>query len=192
MTDGFFVLQNVKFILLIEKFVLHLIHNFNSIIMKTNYLFPYRLKKVSGIIFLISFITLTIFYCFDQFAHFEIKSKVFAVVGTTGFLGDNDWFGWVENSITDEILVVFSIAFGIMFAFSKEKHEDEMVVSVRLNSLAWATIINYVLIMLSYIFVYDVPFLTVMSAIMFSQLLIFIILFRYNIYKLNKAGADEE
>ena len=160
--------------------------------MKTNYLFPYRIKKISGIIFVISFLTLASFYCFDKFAHFEIKSKVFAVVGTTGFLGESDWFGWVENSITDEILFVFSIVFGIMFAFSKEKFEDEMVVSVRLTSLAWATIVNYVLIMLSYIFIYDFAFLTAMSAIMFTQLLIFIILFRYNIYKLNKAGADEE
>lgn len=160
--------------------------------MKTNYLFPYRLKKISGAIFLISFITLTVFYFLDEFAYFEIKSKVFAVVGNTGLLGENDWFGWVENSITDEILVVLSIVFGIIFAFSKEKYEDEMVMSVRLNSLAWATIINYILIVLSYIFIYGVSFLTVMSAIMFSQLLIFIILFRYNIYKLNKAGADEE
>ena len=167
-------------------------HNFNSIIMKTNYLFPYRLKKVSGIIFFLSFVVLTLLYFLDGFERFSIKAKVFALVSDYGILGERKSFGFIEDSVTDEILVVLTILFGIIFAFSKEKYEDEMVVSVRLNSLAWATIINYGLIMLSYMFIYGMPFLTVMSAIMFSQLLIFIILFRYNIYKLNKAGADEE
>ena len=159
--------------------------------MKTNYLFPYRFKLISGILFLLSFITLSTLYFFDGFANFEIKTKVFAVVGQYGILGDNDWFGWIEDSITDEILVALTIISGILFAFSKEKHEDEMVASVRLHSLAWATIINYVLILLSYIFVYGVPFLTAMSAIIFSQLLIFIILFRYKIYRLNTATNEE-
>lgn len=160
--------------------------------MKTNYLFPHRVKMASGILFLLSFVTLTIFYCFDQFAHFEIKTKVFAIVGEYGLLGDDAWFGWIEDSITDEILVVLTIVSGILFAFSKEKHEDEMVASIRLHSLAWATIINYVLILLSYIFIYGMSFVTAMSAIIFSQLLIFIILFRYKIYRLNTTGTHEE
>lgn len=160
--------------------------------MKTNYLFPHRLKIASGILFLISSTILTIFYFFDKFGQFEYKSKVFAIIGDTELLGENDWFGWLENSITDEILVVLTIVSGIIFAFSKEKHEDEMVASVRLHSLAWATIVNYILILLSYIFVYGVPFLTAMSVIIFSQLLIFIILFRYKIYRLNHTRTDEE
>ncbi len=160
--------------------------------MKTNYLFPYGLKKVSGILFLLSFITLAAFYCLDQFINFEIKAKVFAVIGEYGLLGEDAYFSWIEDSVTDEILVIFAIVSGIIFAFSKEKQEDEMVASVRLHSLAWATIINYILILLCYVFVYGLSFLTVLMGIMFSQLLIFIILFRYNIYKLNKAGTDEE
>ncbi len=160
--------------------------------MRTNYLFAHKFKKVSGIIFLLSFTILTVLYFLDGFAHFEIKAKVFALVADYGMLGKGNTFGWIEDSVTDEILVVLTIVSGIIFAFSKEKYEDEMVASVRLTSLAWATIINYLLILISYIFVYGIPFLTVMSAIMFSQLLIFIILFRYNIYKLNRAGTDEE
>lgn len=169
-----------------------MVPNLKSINMKTNYLFPYRLKKISGIIFLISFIVLTLLYFLDGFEKFPIKTKVFAIVADYGLLGETKNFGWIEDSVTDEILVILTIVFGIIFAFSKEKYEDEMVTSVRLHSLVWATIINYALIVLSYMFIYGMPFLTVMSAIMFSQLLIFIILFRYNIYKLNKAGTDEE
>ena len=67
-----------------------------------------------------------------------------------------------------------------------------MVSSIRLHSLAWATILNYAIIFFSYMFIYGLPFLYVLMGAMFSQLLIFIILFRYNIYKLNKTGAYEE
>lgn len=139
-----------------------------------------------------SFITLTVLYFIDGFERIQIKAKVFAIVSDYAMLGERKCFGWIEDSVTDEILVILTIISGLIFAFSKEKYEDEMVKTVRLNSLALATIVNYILIVFSYMFIYAIPFLTAMSFIMFSQLLIFIILFRYNIYKLNKTGADEE
>lgn len=160
--------------------------------MKTTYLFPHKLKVLSGILFVISLITLVGFYVTDKFATFEIKSKVFAIFGNDGFLGKSDWFMWIENSILDEILMVFVIVFGLLFAFSKEKHEDELVASIRLHSLAWATIVNYTILLLCYLFVYGMPFLNVLNVAMFSQLLIFIILFRYKMYRFKKSAGHEE
>ena len=118
---------------------------FNLIIksMKTNYLFPHKLKLISGLLFCLSFVLMVLFYGADKYLHFEYKSKVFAIFGNDGFLGDSDWFMWIENSILDEVLMTLVIVFGLLFAFSKEKHEDEFVASIRLHSLAWATIINY-------------------------------------------------
>lgn len=160
--------------------------------MKTNFLFPYRLKTLSGILFSISFILLTLFYSVSEFSNFEIKAKVFALFGDTGLLGGNESFFWLENSITDELLMLFVIPFGIIFAFSKEKHEDEMVSAIRLNSLAWATIINYAIILLGYLFVYGMAFLNVLMVAMISQLLIFILLFRFRMYRFYKTAAHEE
>ena len=160
--------------------------------MKTNYLFPYKWKIISGIVFCFSFFLLVLFYCMDQYAQFEIKSKVFAVFGNDGFLGDSDWFMWIENSILDEILMFFVITFGLLYAFSKEKHEDEFVASIRLHSLVWATIANYLILLFCYMFIYGVPFLTVLNVAMFSQLLIFIILFRYKMYRFNHTRQNEE
>ncbi|AXG73750.1 hypothetical protein DVK85_05675 [Flavobacterium arcticum] len=160
--------------------------------MKTNFLFPYRLKTLSGILFSISFILLALFYSVSEFSNFEIKAKVFALFGDTGLFGENESFFWIENSITDELLILLVIPFGIIFAFSKEKHEDEMVSAIRLNSLAWATIINYVIILLGYLFVYGMPFLNVLMVAMISQLLIFILLFRFRMYRFYKTAAHEE
>jgi len=160
--------------------------------MKTSYLFPHRLKKVSGLLFVLSFITFVSFYVFDKFGHFEYKVKVFAIIGNDGFLGDNNFFCWVENSILDEILATIVIISGIIFAFTKEKHEDEMVQSIRMHSLAWATIANYGILLLCYLFVYGLPFLNVLMGAMFSQLLIFIILFRFKMYRFYTTPQNEE
>lgn len=160
--------------------------------MKTTYLFPHKLKVVSGVLFIISLITLVGFYVTDKFATFEIKSNVFAVFGNDGFLGDNDWFMWIENSILDEILMVCVIVFGLLFAFSKEKHEDELVAGMRLHSLAWATIANYSILLLCYLFIYGMPFLNVLNVAMFSQLIIFIAVFRYKMYRFQKSAGHEE
>lgn len=159
----------------------------NFIIMKTNFLFPYRLKYVSGILFAVSFILFSVLYIFDKFSEFEIKARVFAIFGDTGLsenlFGNNVYFNWIENAVTDEILMLFVIPFGIIYAFSKEKHEDEMVAAIRMRSLAWATIINYTILLFGYLFIYGFAFLNVLIAAMVSQLLIFIILFRYKIYR---------
>ena len=160
--------------------------------MKTNYLFPHRLKVASGIVFIVALTTLIGFYTLDSFGSFEIKTKVFALFGNDGFLGDSDWFMWIENSVLDEILLFFVITSGLLFAFSKEKHEDEFVASIRLHSLAWATIANYVILLFCYLFIYGVPFLNVLNVAMFSQLIIFIILFRYKMYRFYKSAAHEE
>lgn len=159
--------------------------------MKTTYLFPHRYRSISGILFLVSFITLIGFYVFDQFANFEIKTDVFAIAGSnesSNFIfGDDVYFSWVENSVTDEILMCLTIIAGVIFAFSKEKHEDEMVAAIRLHSLAWATIVNYAILLLSYLLIFDIAFLNVLMAAMFTQLIIFIILFRFKMYGFYRA-----
>ena len=160
--------------------------------MKTSYLFAHRLKTISGILFVLSSILFVSFYAFDQFGNFEYKAKVFAIIGNDGFLGNNEIFDWVENSIVDEVLATIVIVSGVVFAFAKEKHEDEMVQSIRLHSLAWATIANYGILLFCYLFVYGLPFLNVLMGAMFSQLIIFIILFRYKMYRFYTTQQDEE
>jgi len=129
---------------------------------------------------------------FDSYGNFEIKTKVFAVVADTGLLGGSEWFNWVENSIVDEILFILLIASGLVYAFSKEKTEDEMVSKIRLDSLVWATYFNYIIILLCYMFLYGFAFLNVMMVALFSHLLFFIIRFRWMMYKQNKLSYDEE
>ena len=158
--------------------------------MKTNFLFPYKWKVVSGILFTLSFACLCLLFFFDK-ADFEFRANVFAIIGQKD-MGNNIFFSVIEDSITDEILMLFLIPSGIIFAFSKEKQEDEMVASIRLHSLAWATIANYGILLFCYMFIFGLPFLNVLMGAMFSQLIIFIILFRYKMYHFNTSRQDEE
>lgn len=161
--------------------------------MKTSYLFPYRFKKISGVVFWVSFLLSSILIIFNNYATFEIKGKVFAIVADYGILGKNNgWFSWIEDSITDEILFILLIVSGLVYAFSKEKTEDEMVSKIRLDSLVWATYFNYIVILLCYMFVYGFAFLNVMMIALFSHLLFFIIRFRWMMYRQNKSVSYEE
>ncbi|MHA3788424.1 hypothetical protein ACX0HA_09465 [Flavobacterium hauense] len=159
--------------------------------MKTNYLFPHKWKAISGILFFLSFIGLAMLFILDK-STFEFKANVFAFIGQKDILGDYVFLSVIEESITDELLMLFLIPSGIIYAFSKEKQEDEMVASIRLHSLAWSTILNYSIILFCYMFIYGFPFLNIMMVALLSQLLIFIALFRYKMYRFYNTRQDEE
>lgn len=160
--------------------------------MKTNYLFPHRLKTISGIVFCLAILFYAFLFTLDHGTTIELNTTVFAIVDKPTLFGENVVMGFTENNVVDEILMVLLIVPGIVFAFSKEKHEDELVASIRLHSLAWATIANYAILLLCSLFIFGLPFLNVLMVAMFSQLIIFIVLFRYRIYRFNTSRQDEE
>lgn len=165
--------------------------------MKTSYLFPHRFKVVSGVVFIVALTAMFLLYASGE-DEYQITAKVFAIIADVSLTNDNILFGdtvffsWIENTVTDEICMLFVLVSGILFAFAKEKHEDEMVAAIRLHSLAWATIINYVILLLGYLFVYGFVFFNVMMVALVSQLLIFIILFRYKMYRFYNTLQHEE
>ena len=163
--------------------------------MKTNYLFPYKLKAVSGILFLLS--SLILFYSFfineEILNNIGINATMFAVMDDTPLDGNpNTYFFLTENNIIDEILLSVFILSGLVFAFSKEKIEDEMTSKIRLESLVWSTYANYLLFFLSVWFIYGWIIYTVMIIALYTHLLFFIIRFNWKIYKFKHSADHEE
>jgi len=159
--------------------------------MKTSYLFPHRFKLLSGILFVITG-ALLIYSLFDStaFSKVELNMKVFAIADP-GIFEPAIYFSWVENNIVDEIvLLLFSVS-GLIFAFSKEKTEDEMTAKIRLDSLVWATYANYIVLMLCVIFVFSFAFLQALMFAIFTHLVFFILRYNWKIYKFNHS-TDEE
>ena len=127
-------------------------------------LFPHRYQKVGWIIFAI---------CFALGAYIHIV--------------DFDASYTMNN-----IAIIGIIVGGIMATCSREKVEDEMTQQLRLNSLLTALYINYSLLIVASLVVYDLHFLNVMMYNMFTILLIFMVVFRYKIWRMKKGEEDEQ
>jgi hypothetical protein len=58
--------------------------------------------------------------------------------------------------------------------------------------LLWAVFVNYILLLLSFIFIYGTRFFNVMLYNMFTVLIIFIARFNYVLYKNSKSLKNEK
>lgn len=175
--------------------------------MKTNYLFPNRFKKVGWLI-LPPAILITIIEHYKTYLlpglwadtnpypgivnfYRFFDTTVFAIMGNY-FDGDNVYFQLIENNIFNEILLVLTLVGSIFIAFSKERHEDELIAKIRTESLVWATYVNYAVLLLSILFIFNSDFLEIIKFNMFTILLFFIVRFNIEVAKLKKSLSHEE
>ena len=107
--------------------------------MKTNYLLPNRFKKIGWFLF-IPGIILGIFYLIYEPQPKFLNVTVFAIAESLFK------FSFIKNNVFDEITGLLLIIGPIFIAFSKEKSEDEYISKIRLDSLVWATYLNYLII----------------------------------------------
>lgn len=158
--------------------------------MATNFLLPHK-YKVFGWVLLILGIVSGIFLYATDFEPDMLITKVLTIYnGDSLFSGtDEGWFKIIENGIIDELSALVIIIGGLIVGFTKEKVEDEFIYKLRTESLVWAIIVNYTILALAVIFVYDMLFFNVMIFNMFTPLFIFII--RFNFLKLKSTTHDE-
>ena len=126
-------------------------------------LFPHSFQRIGWVVFAIG-----------------IALGVYAVI--KGFNGS-----YTLNNIT----IISIIVGGILATCSREKIEDELTQQLRLSSLLVALYINYTALVVCALAVYDLDFLNVMIYNMFTILLIFMVVFRWKIWRL-KRGVDDE
>ena len=158
--------------------------------MKLNYLFPNKYKKIGWLILIpsaiIGLITLIL--------EFEPNSLDFNVPALfiDELFGEKHFIGIVSDNVLNENLAVLIIISSLLVAFSKEKSEDEYISKIRLESLVWAVYLNYAILLISFLFIFNMSFLWVMIFNMFTILLFFIIRFNWQISKLKKGNHYEE
>ena len=152
--------------------------------MKLNYLFPNKYKKMGWLILIPSAIIGLIALILE----FEPNYLDFNVpaIFIDEFFGDKHFIGIVSNNVLNEFLGVLIILSSLLVAFSKEKSEDEYISKIRLESLVWAVYLNYAILLISFLFIFDLSFLWVMIFNMFTILLFFIIRFNWQISKFKK------
>ncbi|MBW7468190.1 hypothetical protein K0O23_14030 [Pontibacter aydingkolensis] len=119
---------------------------------------------------------------------FEWDATVFAIYDG-GLFEASKVMTLVENSIFDEVVAITAIVGGLLAAFSKEKDEDEYIAQIRLESLLWATYINYGFLLFSILFIYGSGFYQIMVFNMFTLLIIFLVRFNFILYRSARAVA---
>lgn len=159
--------------------------------MQTNFLFPHYMKQLGWFILIPSSVlgALALFNVYDF--EFLNHTKMFAFYDFMFPNGQSE-FTFVETNIADELFGILSIVGALLVAFSKVKNEDEFIANIRLESLVWATYINYAILIFCMLFFYGLGFLYVMIFNMFTILIIFIFRFYFLLYKNRKMLSNEK
>ena len=158
--------------------------------MKEKYLLPYYFKKI-GWLLLIPGLVLGLIYLYDSDLSL-LEFKVWTIASDESMRGNTKFFKVILNDLTDEIASILMIVGALFIAFSKEKVEDELISTIRLESLVLATYVNYVVLLLTILFTYGLVFFWVLVFNMFTLLLFFILFFKWSLYKSRNSVIDEE
>ena len=138
--------------------------------MRSSFLLPNKFKRI-GIILLTPSLILGALVRFQDFA-FDFLSLPFGKTISSGKLNLDE-----NINLTDE-LALTGIIVGLLFiAFAREKQEDEYIGSIRLESLQWAVLTNYILLIIASWLVHGFAYIDVMMYNMLTVLIIFIIRF---------------
>ena len=145
-----------------------------SFIMKTNYLLPYSFKKPGWLLF-VSGLIAGVFVITNNYESDFLTIDVLAVINDVGMSSDSkEFFKIITTDVFDELVSIAIIVGGFFIGFSKEKIEDEFVYKLRKDSLVWALVFNYVILVLAILFVFDMSFFDVLVYNMFTPILFFV------------------
>jgi hypothetical protein len=152
--------------------------------METRFLFPNKCKKFGTLALVFSFAFFLAVLFFDE--EFILKFPVFAI-WSLGNAENASVFGFVQHDVTGTISGILLLLSLVVAAFSKEKIEDEYIAKLRLESLIWAVYVNCAFLLFCLLFFYGWPFAAMLLINFYSILFLFIIKFRYSLWKARKA-----
>ncbi len=159
--------------------------------MKSKLLLPAKFR-IPGLALLLVSVTGICFHFFGDYEPDWLQLPVFAIFNDMALAGKSSWFSVINDNIFGEICSVGIIVGGLMYAFARLNEEDEFTTRMRLDSLMTATYISYGFLLFGVMFIYGFAFLNWMAFHMFSLIIIFIIHFRFSLWKWRKSSYDEE
>lgn len=159
--------------------------------MKTNnFLFPACFRKIGWIMSLPLAAILT-FYLLGFFDYMK-PSATWNFFD--GMFNNPSWrlLDLIAGKLILSVCMIL-LTVGLLFiAFSKEKIEDEYIAKLRGDSLIWAVIVNSILLVVTFLFVYGEGFLFVMFLNLYALLILFIIKYNIALNNFKKSNDYEE
>lgn len=145
--------------------------------MNAKLLLPHRFK-ITGLILLLPSLVLGIYWRFLDW-EFPVDVVLNKVEKSSAFKNGT-------LNFTDEIALTGIIVGLLLIAFSREKHEDEFINRIRLESLQWAVLVNYLLLIVAAWLIHGWSFIDVMMYNMLTVLILFITRFNFLLYRHNR------
>lgn len=148
--------------------------------MKNSLLIPNKFKVIGWIVFVLSAGTYSVISYFDL----PVPRIMLTLIPRV--------LSWSDGNLWDEIILSFVIIGLLLISFSKEKNEDEYISLLRLKSWQWSVLVSYGVLFIATWTIYGGMFLVFMIYNMLTVLLVFIIKFNFNLYRLRKEGISDE
>ncbi|WP_405376906.1 hypothetical protein [Nonlabens sp. Asnod3-A02] len=159
--------------------------------MKKTYLFPNKFKLLGMVLFISSFTLFILAFIMQYDIELSFFDVTMPVISSNPIFGDREFFTTVDTNITIHLIIMLVIIGGLVFGFSKERIEDELISDIRKNSLIWAVYFNYTLLIISLFLLADLDMIAMIVFNVFTLLLIFIIRFEWKKHQLKSASNEE-
>ena len=131
-----------------------------------------------------------VLYGYDAlYRNIDFHMRTFVFVNDAPFANR----GFLQMMEVDIFLtfLLLSLLLGLAFiAFSRIRKEDEMINSLRLYSWSWAVITTLAMGILATAFIYGVSFIAFTFHLGPLLLLVYIIIFNYNLFQLNRTHEE--
>lgn len=158
--------------------------------MKNIPLLPRYFRWIGIFLFLIGFSYHLLQYFDENLLPLNTKTFVFYADGPQ--FDKAHWLSLLELEL-GLTFILTSYLVGLTFiAFTRNRVEDEMINSIRLYSWSWAIILTLIFCFLSTTFIYGLAYLSISFMYIELMLIIYIVLFWVNIWKMNRRLAHEE
>jgi len=155
--------------------------------MNKQFLFPHKIKFVGCAVFFLGI--LCFIFIGDDVKWLYLKN--FPVIFGSADNGGWTFFQSQKVNLTFTVRGVLLIVGSLLIAFSKEKTEDEFINSLRLKSFQYAVLINFSIILLSFLLIWGVNFVSVLLYNLYSTLFFFILIFHILLWKNSKREVEK-
>lgn len=109
-----------------------------------------------------------------------LRTTVLSIIPDQLF--NQKWFELKQANTTITVAGVGFITACLLIGFSAEKQEDEYLAKVRLQSLQWAVLVNYILLIVCFLVIYKAAFLQIIIYNMFTVLFFYLFRFHFVLY----------
>jgi small-conductance mechanosensitive channel len=163
--------------------------------MRTRFLLPRKFKPFGWILLAIAillYLWINVFGDIPLLANAKILCIYYSGFPLEKNPATSMFFQVHQTNLAPDIIGILIIVGCLFVAFSRLKIEDEYISKIRLESLVWATCVNFILLIIAIMTIWGLDFLVVMEYNMVTILILFVLRFHYVLFQSRKIKGNEK